>query len=265
MTRIVVTATMIALLTVLVGCEANQGRSQMLPMRDTPGVQGSAPVPIEMAASADEIDLVEQLATQRQAYRRTLETLIKYYETSGNNDKLTWAHTELQSLDRIPQYQYIVEAQVLPADLKATAKLQAADDLYAKAMDTERKAGVLPVLKDEQLLRAALTQYRQLISQYPTSDKIDDAAFRMGGIHEYFKDYVLALSCYQRTYQWDPATPYPARFKAAFILDWRLHRRAEALQLYQEAVVKEAQFTDYKATAERRIQDLSSSDKPPTQ
>jgi tetratricopeptide (TPR) repeat protein len=262
MTRIVVTAAMIALLTVFVGCQENQGRSQMLPQRDTLGVQGSPPVPVEVAAAADEIDLVEQLATQRQAYQRSLETLIKYYETSGNNDKLTWARTELQALDRIPQYRYIVESQRLPADLKATAKIQAADDLYAKAMETERKAGVLPVLKDEQLLRAALNQYSQLISQYPTSDKIDDAAFRMGGIHEYFKDYVIALSFYQRAYQWDPATPNPARFKAAFILDWRLHRRAEALQLYQEAIVKEAQFTEYKATAERRIQDLSSSDKP---
>jgi tetratricopeptide (TPR) repeat protein len=254
---------MIALLIVFAGCQANQGRSQMLPQRDTPGVQGSAPVPIEAAASADEIDLVEQLASQRQAYRRSLETLIKYYETAGNNDKLTWARTELQSLDRIPQYRYIVEAQVLPADLKATARLQVADDLYAKAMETERKAGVLPVLKDEQLLRAALSQYGQLISQYPTSDKIDDAAYRMGTIHEYFRDYVIALSFYRRAYQWDPATPNPARFKAAFILDWRLHRRAEALQLYQEAVVKESQHAEHKATAERRIQDLSSSDKPP--
>lgn len=261
MTRIVVTAAMIALLTVFVGCQTNQGRSQMLPQRGTPGVQGTAPVPVEAAASADEIDLVEQLASQRQAYRRTLETLIKYYETSGNNAKLTWARTELQSLDRIPQYRYIIEAQVLPADLRATAKIQAADDLYAKAMDTERKAGVLPVLKDEQLLRAALGQYSELISQYPTSDKIDDAAFRMATIHEYFRDYVIALSFYQRAYQWDPATPHPARFKAAFILDGKLHRRAEALQLYQEAVVKEAQYTDYKAYAERRIQDLSSSDK----
>jgi tetratricopeptide (TPR) repeat protein len=259
MTRMFVTAAMIALLTVLVGCQdPNQGRGQMLPQRS---LQASTPVPVEVAASADEIDLVEQMSTQRQAYRASLEKLIRYYDVAGNNEKLSWARTELQALDRIPQYRYIVDAQVLPADLKATAKIQAADDLYAKAMDTERKAGVLPVLKDEELLRAALTQYSELLSQYPTSDKIDDVAYKMAGIHEYFKDYVIALSFYQRAYQWDPATPYPARFKAAFILDSRLHRRAEALQLYQEAIVKEAQYADYKAFAERRIQELSSSDK----
>lgn len=262
MTRIVVTAAMIALLTVFVGCQdPNQGRSQRLPQRGLPGDQASTPVPVEVAASADEIDLVEQMSAQRQAYRSTLEKLIKYYDASGNNDKLVWARTELQALDRIPQYRYVIEAQVLPADLKATTKIQACDDLYAKAVDTERRAGVLPWLKDEELLRAAITQYSELLGQYPTCDKIDDAAYRMGTIHEYFRDYVIALQFYQRAYQWDLATPYPARFKAAAILDWRLHRRAEALQLYQEAIVKEAQFTEFKATAERRIQDLSSSDK----
>lgn len=262
MTRIVLTATTIALLTVLVGCQSpNQGDSQRLPQRSLPQAQASTRVPIEQVAAADEIDLVEQMSAQRQAYRDSLDKLIRYYDVSGNNSKLAWARSELQSLDRIPQYQYVIAPQVLPADLKPTAKIQACDDLYARAMETERKAGVLPVLKDEELLRAALKQYNELLAAYPTCDKIDDAAYRMAGIHEYFKDYVIALQYYQRVYQWDPATTYPARFKAAAILDWRLHRRAEALQLYQEAIVKESQHTDLKATAERRIQDLSDSDK----
>jgi len=260
MTRIVVTAAMIALVTVLVGCQSNQGRSQMLPDR-TQSVQTSPATPLEGVASADEIDLVEGLSAQRQAYRGSLEKLIKYYDASGNNQKLSWARTELNALDRIPQYRYVDESVILGADLKATARIPAADELYNKAFETERKAGVLPVLKDEEGLRGALTLYSELLAQYPTSDKIDDAAFRMGGIHEYFRDYVIALSFYQRAYQWDPATPYPARFKAAAILDGKLHRRAEALQLYQEAIVKEAQFIDT-AGVERRIQELTDSDKP---
>jgi len=253
---------MIALLTVVVGCQnPNQGTSQRLPGRETPTVQATTPMPVEMAASANEIDLVEQMTAERQAYRGSLEKLVQYYDVAGNNTKLTWARTELQALDRIPQYRYVIAPQILPPDLKATAKIQAADDLYAKAVDTERRAGVLPVLKDEELLRAALNQYSELLNQYPTSDKIDDVAYKMAGVHEYFRDYTIALQFYQRAYQWDAATPYPARFKAAAILDYRLHRRAEALQLYQEAIVKEAQFSDLKASAERRIQDLSSSDK----
>jgi tetratricopeptide (TPR) repeat protein len=257
MTRIVVTAATIALLTILVGCQTNQGLSQRLPNRDTPGAVTSAPVAVETAAAADEIDVVEQLASHRQAYRQSLETLIKYYDVHGNRRNLEWARTELQALDRIPQYRYIIEAEVMPKDLRATEQIQAADDLYQKAVETERKAGVLPVLKDENVLRVALNLYGQLISQYPTSDKIDDAAWHMAGIHEYFRDFVIALSFYQRVYQWDPSTPYPARFKAAWILDDKLHRRAEALELYQESVVKESQHENERAFAERRIRELS--------
>lgn len=262
MTRTVVTAATILLLAILVGCqEPDQGRSQIYAQRGKPYSE-TAPVPVEVAASSDEIDLVEQMNTQRQAYRRTLETLIQHYNAAGNNTKLTWARSELQSLDRIPQYRYIIDADVLSPDLKASARVQAADDLYAEGLATERKAGVLPVLKDEEILRVAVGQYSDLIRQHPTSDKIDDAAYRLGGIHEYFGDYTIALSYYQRAYQWDPSTPYPARYKAALLLDNKLHRRAEALELYQEALVKEGQNSEVnKPYVERRIKELNRSDR----
>jgi len=267
MTRTVVTAATILLLAIFVGCqEPNQGGSAKLPMRGQSYSPATTPVPVEAGASADEIDLVEQMSTQRQAYRRSLETLVQHYDAAGNNTKLAWAKSELQALDRIPQYRYIIDAQVLSADLKATARIQAADDLYAEAMKTEQKAGVLPVLKDEEILRVAVGQYSNLIRQYPTSDKIDDAAYRLGDIHEYFRDYTIALSYYQRAYQWDPSTPHPARYKAALLLDNKLHRRAEALELYQEALVKEGQNPEVnKPYVERRIKELNRSDRGPAQ
>jgi tetratricopeptide (TPR) repeat protein len=256
MTRIVVTAATILLLSALVGCqEPNRGTSTTLPRG--PYTEPGANIPVEQAAAADEIDLVEQLAAHRQAYRRALEMLIRYYDVAGNNMKLTWAREELEGLDRVRQYRYIVE---MPPDLKATDRIEAADAVFNEARDMERKAGTLPILKNEELLRAALGKYTELINKYPTSDKIDDAAFQMAGIHEYFKDYTLALSFYQRTYQWDPATPHPARFKAAWVLDDKLHRRAEALKLYQESVLKESLDANQKAFAERRIRELSTSD-----
>jgi tetratricopeptide (TPR) repeat protein len=110
------------------------------------------------------------------------------------------------------------------------------------------------------MLRLALDKYNQLIKKYPTSDKIDDAAFRAGGIYEYFKDYTIALLYYQRAYQWDPDTIHPARFKAAYILDKRLHRRAEALELYQQVAKKKGQHGKYKVFAENRIRELTKSD-----
>jgi tetratricopeptide (TPR) repeat protein len=260
MTRIVTTAAVTVLLTLLVGCETDTGTSQRLPARSYPGMS-DANQPLAKPTTESEIDLVEKMAADRQAYQRSLQALVQYYTASGNHDKTTWAQEELTALNRIPQYQYIIEAQVMPATLKATESIAAADQLYADAQKFYKDAGPIPItpLKDEEMLRAALRKYGELITKYPTSDKIDDAAYMMARIHEGFGRYAIALAFYQRAYQWDPATPHPARFRAADILDHRLHRRAEALQVYQEAIVKEARYIDLRLMAERRVQELNTS------
>jgi tetratricopeptide (TPR) repeat protein len=249
------------LLTLLVGCETDTGTSQKLPGRSNP-YMADPNKPLAVPTSANEIDLVEKMASDRQAYQRSLQALIQYYSAVGNHDKIGWAKEELTALNRIPQYQYFVD---MPATLKAKESIAAADQLYQEAEKLERDAGVIPVtqLKNEEMLRAALRKYEELINRHPTSDKIGDAAYKMGRIHEGFRSFTIALLCYQRAYQWDPATRYPARFRAADILDRRLHRRAEALQVYQEAIVKEAQHTDLRLMAERRVQELNTSKDSP--
>jgi tetratricopeptide (TPR) repeat protein len=140
-----------------------------------------------------------------------------------------------------------------------------ANALYAEAVHLEEKAGPLMVAKDENLLRKALDKYNLLISKYPKSDKIDDAAFRMARIYEYLKDYDNAVKNYQRTYQWNPQTPTTARFKAAYLLDTQLGRRAEALQIYQEAlskITKSDEHRQWVALAEQRVKELSGEAKP---
>jgi tetratricopeptide (TPR) repeat protein len=263
MTRIVTTAAAVLILTVAIGCQSNTGRSQQLPQRTNPYTEtAKEPLPLANPASSGEIDLVEQMTSNRQAYRRGLQALIQHYDAVGNHEKTLWAQQELEALDRIPMYRYIVEAQIFPATLRASERIPAADQLYADAEQTRKLAGsyVPDRLKDEEVLRAAFGKYADLIQKYPTSDKIDDAAYRMAGIQEVFNDFQLALQYYQRAYQWDPATPYPARFKAANILDRKLHRRAEALELYQEALIKEAQFDEWRGPAQRRVKELTSSD-----
>ena len=140
-----------------------------------------------------------------------------------------------------------------------------ANSLYAEAVRLEEQAGPLKVVKDEALLRKALDKYNQFISKYPKSDKIDDAAFRMAGIYEYLKDYTNAVQYYQRTYQWNPQTPTVARFKAAYLLDNQLGRRAEALQIYQEALSKITRSDEHRqwvAYAEQRVKELTGEVKP---
>ena len=251
MAKTILTVLLIVLLNVLAGCYGvDSGRSQFLP----------SPMKTISVVDAGEADIIENMAASRLAYRQYLESLIVYYKKTGDNMKLRWAEDELDRLNDMPQYNYIIEAGVAGPNLRAKDSDNAANYLYDEAYRLEKVARTrLIVIADENLLRVALDKYNQVIKQYPTSDKIDDAAFRAAGIFEYFKDYTIALLYYQRTYQWDPATIHPARFKAAYILDEYLHRRAEALPLYQQALQKENLSKDDKEFVEKRIAELTKS------
>lgn len=261
MPKIVCTAVVIVLLNVLVGCHGiDSGRGQLMPARTRTSL-GSAPV-INIA-EAGETDIIEQTAVSRQTYRQCLELLVGYYIRTGNNMKLRWAEKELRALNAIPQYNYIIEASVASPNLKASISIPEADGLYEDALQFEKKAGPLPFLKNKSLLRLALDKYNQLIKKYPTSSKIDDAAYKAGGIYDYFKDYSIAVLYYKRAYQWDPMTIHPARFRAAYILDRRLARRAEALELYEEAIKTEGRYEKHltwREFAEKRIKEISGTD-----
>ncbi len=258
MARMLCTATLVVMLNVLVGCnEANSGKGQII----APVAKSAMGSDAELqGVSADEMDLVEQMATYRKAYRQSLELLLGHYTNMGNNMKLQWAKKELAELDAIPQYRYVIEAGVAGPDLSASTSIPEADQLYEEALSLHKQAQKLLVIKDKDLLRMALDRYNQIFRQYPTSDKIDDAAFKAGTIYEHFKDYSIAALYYERTYQWDPATTHPARFKRAYILDNQLHRRAEALVLYQEALEIDGAQDRYKSWieyAQRRVGELT--------
>ena len=262
MARIACTAVLIVVLSVSVGCRGvDEGRSQRLPT--TPAQR--YPAAAANVADKSEVDLVEQMEVSRQAYQQGLALLVSYYARTGNNMKLQWAQKEMDAFNTMARYNYIVGPEVIGRNLKPTASIPAADELFFQGEALEKKAGPLPVLKDQNSLRLALQRYEDLIKQYPTSDKIDDAAYKAGTIHEYFQDYSIALLYYQSAYQWDPDTIYPARFRAARVLDKDLHRNAEALKLYQEAVQTEGRFEKYrewKEFAERRIREMEKLDEP---
>jgi len=246
------------LLVLFVGCNgADSGRAQLVPPRTEPSLGAADVIKV---AKAGEVDIAEHVAMNRQAYRKGLELLVQYYTNTGNNMKLIWAKKELAALDSMQQYDYLVEASLAGPGLRAIARIPEADDLYWAALQLEKKARGLVIIVDENLLRLALDKYNQLIKKHPSSDKIDDAAYKAGRIYEHFKDYTLAALYYQRAYQWDAETIYPARFRAAFILDKRLHRRAEALELYQQAIKKENLSVNYKEFAEERIREFTKSD-----
>lgn len=258
MVKTILTAVLIVLLNVLVGCYGpDSGRSQLMPKRIVPSAEYVSVVDVTKTSEAD---IIEQTAINRQAYRQGLELLVEYYTRMGNDMKLMWAKDELESLNKVPQYSYIIGAIVAGPDLKASASIPLANYMYEEALRLEKRAGQLIIIKDEDLLRTALYKYNQLIRKHPSSDKIDDAAYRAGGICEHFMDYTIALLYYHRTYQWDPETIYPARYKAAYILDAHLHRRAEALELYKQAIEKENLIPSRREFAEKRVAELTRSD-----
>ena len=255
MAKTVLAAVLIVMLGVLVGCRGvDTGASQLLP----PSTKGSSVV---RPAGASETDIIEHVAINRQAYRNGLESLVAHYEKTGNTLALVWAKDELKRLNKVPQYDYIIEAIVAPANLRATESIAEAELVYIDALRLEKKARELLIFINEDGLRSALDRYNQLIRKHPSSDRIGDAAYRAGNICEHFKDYTIALLYYQRTYQWDPDTVYPARYKAAYILDVIQHRRAEVLKIYQQALEKENLSIKQREFAQERVKALSKSEK----
>jgi tetratricopeptide (TPR) repeat protein len=248
MARTILTATLIVLLNVMVGCNGiDSGGSHLAPAH-------VGPAPVISITDTSESDLIEQMALNRQAYRQGLELLVKFYTKVGNNMKLQWAQKELTGLDSVPQYTYHIVAD--DTSLKAEASVSEADALYEEALQIEKKAATL-IFKDKQMLRLALNKYLQLIEKHGSSDKIDDAAYRAAGIYEHFKDYTLAVLYYKRVYQWDRYTVFPAKYKAAKVLDKRLHQRTEALELYRQTVGDEAVPQTYRDFAQIRINVLT--------
>ena len=254
MAKIVVTMSFVALVAMLAGCHnIDSGKSQMMTT--------NAKITSTFQTTQDgEADIIEQLVASRQMYRRNIETLIAHYNKTGNVMQAKWARKELKGFDGVPQYNYIIEA-IIAGDLKADTSILVADYMYQEARSLEKKGRGFAFFVDNNKLRQALGQYNNLIRTHPSSDKIDDAAYRAAGILEHFKDYTIAIMYYKRAYQWNPDITLPARYKAAYIMDVRLACRAEALELYQEAIDAGNLNEIQKEFAGQRIAEITQSDR----
>ena len=212
--------------------------------------------PKTISPDAGEIDIIEKVEAARQEYRLDMEALVSYYEKSGNNEKLNNAKKELEALNTMAQYDYINPLD-WPDRFSPSTRIADADILYQSAMlDKEQAEKYSKAFVNKELYRSALNKFKQVIKNYNNSDKIDDAAYEIGEICEYFKDYTIALQYYQAAYKWNPYAPWPARFHAARILDKYMHNYAEALPIYREAIIKEGtndSNRELKRNAEERI------------
>jgi len=255
MTRISLIAAVVLPGVFLVGCADPRTRDAHL--LEQQSVEITAPEDIYLAPGANEVDYVENVAATRDAYRQALVALLGHYSESGNATKLQWAQTELETFDQMVRYQYLQPAEWVPEDLTASESITAADALYHQAMSLFRESGGMIIVSNKAKLQQALGLFNQLITDYPTSDKIDDAAYKAGRIYEYLKNYELAAVYYQRAFQWNEAIGYPARYRAASVMDYKLRMRKEALELYKLAVEKETRYSENVKLAKERIEELS--------
>jgi len=185
-----------------------------------------------------EVGLVEEVARTRKAYERAIKALTDYYMQRGTVHKIDWATSEMTALGSVPKIQYLVIAELAGPDLRPSRSIEVADQLYAEGVQYKDYPAFPPAKKE--YLKTALEKFHTIIEKYPTSDKIDDAAFRMGEIYGgwYFEDWARAVGSYQRCWEWNPKTEHPALFNAAKIYDERLKNRVKAVELYNRVIAE---------------------------
>ena len=255
MTRISLIAALVLPGLLLIGCDNTKSRdAHLLEPQEAVVVEQDV---VYLAPGANEVDYVENLAASRDAYRQALIGLLDHYSTVGNATKLQWVQTELKTFDQMVRYQYLQPAEWVPENLAATESIEEADALFAEARELYNESGGMIIVANKAKLQQALGVFNQLIQQYPTSNKIDDAAYKAGRIYDYLKNYELAAIYYQRTFQWNDGTPYPARFRAAKVMDQKLRMRKEALELYKLAIIRESRYSDNIEFAKERVAVLS--------
>src|SRR5262245_15665823 len=212
-------------------------------------------VPPAAPGVAPEINSVKRVIAARREYQSSLEQLRALYGSNGDPEKLKWAEDELKHLHRVPKHAYVLDLDVPGPGLKAEQNIPAANDLYRRALEY-KDHGFGGDFLDNQIRAEIL--FQQLINQFPTSNKISDAAYHLGDIYEsrVFRQYRRAAAYFERCFQWNPNTHQDARIRAARLYDKALNERGKAIELYKAVTIYE---TDPKRTqeAQRRLTELT--------
>ena len=258
-----ISTVILTLLTFAAGCNTEKlwvdhqkPQGPMSTMDATAGIN----LPDIQIINVQEVDIVEEVLTHRAMYKKSLTVLRDYYREQGYNNKRQWADAELADLSRVRPFNYVLSAEIPVSSLRPRHAIVEADEMYQRGVELMKKGGHgLPVLYRQDLMREALQVFTEMITKYPGSDKIDDAAFCCGEIlKEYFQNQErLAVKWYERAHTWDPGTPHPSLFQAAVVYDFRLHDRAKALELYHRVLEEETANKSNSAFASRRIFELT--------
>src|SRR5262245_16181905 len=180
-----------------------------LPAQKPAGKNGDSP-----KGPQSDFQLVRQLNSAREKYQSSLEQLRAHYLKVGDVERAKWAEDELRQYHRVSKQAFRLELDVPPPTLEAKVNVPEANELYRRAMLYKDKGWNTDYIDNQ---RRAELLLQQLLSQYPQSDKIGDAAYQLGDIYESkaYKQYRRAAYYFQRCFQWNRTTKLKASLRTA--------------------------------------------------
>lgn len=217
----------------------------------------SSPAKDGKAAGAvvSDIEMVERLLATRRDYQLALEKLRTHYAATGDLERAQWAEEELIQYHRMAKRAYRLELDVPPPTLQAKENIPEANELFRRAMIYKNKGWGNDYIDNQ---RRAEILLQQLLTNYPQSDKIGDAAYQLGDLYESkaYQQPRRSAQYFERCFQWHHNTQLDARLRAARLYDKQLNERARAIELYREVTTHE---TDAKRIqeAQKRMTELS--------
>jgi hypothetical protein len=219
------------------------------PLAQTPGPSGGPKVP------DGSLELVQKVMACRKEYKKSLEDLRVYYLKVNDIERKNWAEEELRQYHRIPKQAFILDLVVPPPTLQGHTNVTEANKMLTWAITFKDKGWGVEYTDNQRRAEILLTD---LLTKYPQSDKISDAAYYLGDIYESkaYKQYRLSAEFYVRCYQWNPKTHYDARMRAARLFDYEVKDRARAIELYKEVTTHEADPKRIQE-ADKRLKELS--------
>ncbi len=260
------------LLFALVGCEGIGRKHDSRVVDITPPEdEDLGPTPIRRVSLPSTVDEVESMLATRAAYIDKMIAVERAYLQIGDTEKANWARRQREQTERVEIYPYLREGTSEQRYTVAPREsIPAADELYLEAMKLYDTFEGVPFVGFTKLnhedCRKAVNMYKRILQDYPTSDKVDDAAYYAGVIYKEFlreddPDNELALRYFKWALRLDPKTPHPARFDAAVVYDFRLHDRERAIEMYHQVLeTEEAGIQSNQRFAATRIEQLTDDD-----
>jgi TolA-binding protein len=202
-----------------------------------------------------DVELVERVLAARKDYQISLEQLRAHYASVGKLEEARWAEEELRQYHRIAKQPYNLGLDSPPPTLQAAYNIPEANDLYRRALQYKDHGWGTDYIDNQ---RRAEILLQQLLTSYPQSDKIGDAAYQLGDLYEgkAYRQYQRAALYFERSFQWNPNTQLDSRLRAARLYDKVLHQRDKAIDVYRQIIQHETDAARL-AEAQKRLQELA--------